>query len=69
MSSLLIYLTGLLIAVIAINVLLVRTIRAEQRRDRENRQAGKAVPRRSSRHGRPSLPDGVEDPIQDIRES
>jgi sensor domain CHASE-containing protein len=38
MRSLLFYLGGLLLALIAVNVLIVRTIRAEKRREAEERR-------------------------------
>jgi hypothetical protein len=38
MRSLLLYLGGLLLALIAVNVLIIRTIRAEKRRDADERR-------------------------------
>ena len=40
MRSLWLYLGGLLLALVAINVLLMRTIRAEKRREEEERRRG-----------------------------
>ena len=42
MRSLWLYLGGLLIALVAINVLLVRTIRAEKRRQAKERPRGRS---------------------------
>jgi hypothetical protein len=40
MRSLWLYLGGLLLALVAINVILMRTIRAEKRREAEERRRG-----------------------------